>query len=82
MMPHVDGFQVLKRLKERPETTSIPVILLTAKVLYEDVLGGYNLGADYYITKPFTRGQLMEGINLVFSENQKYSNQANQFIKA
>ncbi len=75
MMPHMDGFQVLKRLKEKPETASIPVILLTAKVQCEDVLGGYNLGADYYITKPFTRAQLMEGINLIFSGKKSDSNQ-------
>ena len=63
MMPKMDGMEVLTRLKGDPSTASIPVILLTAKVLYEDVLGGYKLGADEYITKPFTRTQLMTSIN-------------------
>src|SRR5258706_1498797 len=58
MMPQMDGLEVLTRMKGAPETSSIPVILLTAKVQYEDVLGGYKLGADYYITKPFTSTQL------------------------
>ena len=65
MMPEMDGLEVLTRLKAAPDTASIPVILLTAKVQYEDVLGGYKLGADYYITKPCTAKQLLYGISLV-----------------
>ena len=68
MMPEMDGLEVLTRLKGMADTTSIPIILLTAKVQYEDVLGGYKLGADYYITKPFTSTQLVNGINLLLGE--------------
>jgi CheY-like chemotaxis protein len=68
MMPQMDGLEVLTRLKGAPDTSAIPVILLTAKVQYEDVLGGYKLGADYYITKPFTSTQLINGINLLLGE--------------
>ena len=70
MMPEMDGLEVLTRLKGVPETASLPVILLTAKVQYEDVLGGYKLGADYYITKPFTSTQLTNGINLLLGEGR------------
>ncbi len=63
MMPQMDGLEVLTRLKENPDTASIPVILLSAKVLDEDIRVGYKLGADEYITKPFTRTQLMTSIN-------------------
>jgi len=70
MMPQMDGLEVLTRLKGATETSSIPVILLTAKVQYEDVLGGYKLGADYYITKPFTSTQLLNGINLLLEEKK------------
>ena len=70
MLPQMDGLEVLTRLKGAPETSSIPVILLTAKVQYEDVLGGYKLGADYYITKPFTSTQLINGINLLLGEGK------------
>jgi len=70
MMPEMDGLEVLGRLKAVAETASIPVILLTAKVQYEDVLGGYKLGADYYITKPFTSTQLVNGINLLLGESK------------
>lgn len=68
MLPQMDGLEVLTKLKGTPDTSSIPVILLTAKVQYEDVLGGYKLGADYYITKPFTSTQLINGINLLLGE--------------
>lgn len=70
MMPEMDGLEVLGRLKAVTDTDSIPVILLTAKVQYEDVLGGYKLGADYYITKPFTSTQLVNGINLLLGESK------------
>ncbi|MFQ5539400.1 MAG: PleD family two-component system response regulator [Candidatus Binatia bacterium] len=70
MMPQMDGLEVLTRLKADPGTASIPIILLTAKVQYEDVLGGYKMGADYYITKPFTSTQLINGINLLLGEGK------------
>ncbi len=70
LMPTIDGLEVLTRLKGDPDTASIPVILLTSKVEYKDVLIGYKTGANYYITKPFTKGQLLKGINLVLGEDQ------------
>ncbi len=70
MMPQMDGLKVLTRLKGDPGTASIPVILLTAKVQYQDVIKGYKMGADYYLTKPFTSTQLMTGINLFLSGDQ------------
>jgi CheY-like chemotaxis protein len=70
MMPEMDGLEVLTKLKAVTDTANIPVILLTAKVQYEDVLGGYKLGADYYITKPFTSTQLINGINLLLGEGK------------
>ena len=65
MMPQMGGLEVLDRLRGNPGTASIPVILLTAKVLDEDVQRGYKLGADYYIKKPFDRFKLLASINLL-----------------
>jgi DNA-binding response OmpR family regulator len=76
MMPEMDGLEVLTRLKGNQGTSSIPVILLTAKVQYEDVLGGYKLGANHYITKPFTQTQLMTGINRLLGGDQGRSVEA------
>ncbi len=70
MMPQMDGLEVLTRLKENPDTASIPVIFLTAKVLDEDVQIGYKKGAKYYITKPFIPTQVLDGINLVLGGDQ------------
>ncbi len=65
MMPEMSGLEVLQKIKENPETALLPVILVTAKTADEDVVQGYQYGADYYITKPFTGHQLIYGIELV-----------------
>jgi DNA-binding response OmpR family regulator len=65
MMPRMSGLDVLKVLKADPATASIPVIMVTAKTTDDDVLHGYQQGADYYITKPFNADQLSYGVNLV-----------------
>lgn len=65
IMPEMDGIEVLERIRAHPEHASIPVILVTAKAEDDDVLAGYKLGADYYITKPFNARQLLHGIGLV-----------------
>ncbi len=70
MMPEMDGLKVLARLRENSDTASIPVILLTAMVQQEDVIEGYKTGADYYIMKPFTSTQVLEGINLILGGDQ------------
>jgi CheY-like chemotaxis protein len=68
MMPEMSGFEVLEKLRESPQTAQVPVIMLTAKAQDEDVIGGYQKGADYYITKPFTTKQLLYGIRLVLNQ--------------
>lgn len=65
MMPRMSGLEVLIVLKNDPATATIPVIMVTAKTTDDDVLQGYQQGADYYITKPFTADELVYGVNLV-----------------
>lgn len=65
VMPGLTGLEVLARLKQDNLAPAIPVIMLTGEARTEDILDGYNKGADYYITKPFTRQQLMHGVTLV-----------------
>lgn len=67
-MPGMDGLEVLKRLKAASDTSAIPVILLTGKGQYQDALRGYQLGTDYYMTKPFTGAQLINGIHLFLGD--------------
>jgi CheY-like chemotaxis protein len=67
MMPQMDGLKVLTHFKEDPSMPFIPVILLTEKADDEDVMVGYKMGADYYLTKPFTKNQLLDGVNSILS---------------
>jgi DNA-binding response OmpR family regulator len=73
MMPELDGFAVMKRLREREETKAIPVIMLTAKSGYNEIIDGYNNGADYYLTKPVTKDQLVYALDVVLSPEVKPS---------
>ena len=66
LMPNKDGWQVLKEVKSNPKTKDIPVIVLTAKTEDSDMFKGYELGASYYLTKPFTKAQLLYGLQLIF----------------
>ncbi|MGN0855321.1 MAG: response regulator [Kiritimatiellia bacterium] len=65
MLPGLDGLEVLRRLRQGGETAAIPVILLTAKSEEADVVRGLELGADDYITKPFSRQILLARIRAV-----------------
>ena len=65
-MPKLDGIEVLQRIKGSPETASLPVIMLTAKVGDEDTLKGYKYGANYYIPKPFEMDEVLQGIEMIF----------------
>jgi two-component system, OmpR family, alkaline phosphatase synthesis response regulator PhoP len=59
MMPKVDGFELLKRLKMDPGTADIPVIMLTAKAQDKDIFQGWSFGADCYLTKPFNPAEFL-----------------------
>ena len=61
-MPVMDGHQVLRALRDYPETAPVPFIFLTARALRDDVRLGMSLGADDYLTKPFTRRELLDSI--------------------
>ncbi len=73
MMPKMDGLEVLRRLKAAPETSSIPIILLTALDKDEDISTGYKKGADHYITKPFKSAHLMTVIDHLLSGDRRHS---------
>ena len=68
MMPNMNGYELLKQLRESDEFKKLPVIMVTAKDADSEVLEGYKYGADYYITKPFTSKQLEYGVKLYISD--------------
>jgi DNA-binding response OmpR family regulator len=65
MMPKLDGYETCKRLKADAATQDIPVILLSAKGRNIDQKVGFEVGADDYITKPFSPRKLVERINAI-----------------
>lgn len=68
MMPKVDGYEVCRTIKSSPETQHIPVILLSAKGRNVDQKMGFDVGADDYITKPFSPRKLVERINALLGQ--------------
>jgi len=66
MMPNKNGWEVVKEVKSNRELNGTPIILLSAKNDDVDMSKGYELGANYYMTKPFTKDQLLYGLKLMF----------------
>ena len=60
MMPGIDGFEILRRLKEMPAIKDVPCIFLSARAQDEDRTRGYALGVEEYVTKPFDPSHLVE----------------------
>jgi two-component system OmpR family response regulator len=69
MMPKKDGFTLAQEIREKD--TEMPIIFLTAKTLKQDVLEGFKLGADDYISKPFNSEELLYRIQAVLKRSQK-----------
>ena len=63
MMPQLNGYQVLELLQCNQETEAIPFIFLTAKAEKQHMRQGMQLGADDYLTKPFTKSELLGAIS-------------------
>ena len=80
-MPRLDGHGVLLELHANPLTAAIPFIFVTARAAHEDVRKGMSLGADDYITKPFTRLELLDAIHSRLEKQaafeQKYQDEVN-----
>jgi two-component system alkaline phosphatase synthesis response regulator PhoP len=68
MMPKMDGYETCKVLKADNRTKDIPIILLSAKGRNVDMQTGYDVGADEYITKPFSPRKLVDRINAMLHQ--------------
>jgi len=71
MLPKIDGLEVCRRLKNRDETQKIPLIMLTAKSDEADIVTGLELGADDYVTKPFSPRILLARIRAVLRRRKE-----------
>lgn len=69
MMPGMSGFELAKRLKADAQTSTIPIIFLTAKDTEDDTLEGFGLGADDYVTKPFSVREVVARVKAVLTRS-------------
>jgi two-component system, OmpR family, alkaline phosphatase synthesis response regulator PhoP len=78
MLPEIDGIEVCKRIRNAPDTALLPIIMLTAKAEESDTIVGLELGADDYVTKPFSPKALVARVKALFrclerTDDQKQS---------
>ncbi|MCK6622104.1 MAG: response regulator [Calditrichaceae bacterium] len=78
IMPHLDGFQTLERLRKMEKTRAIPVIIITSRTDSATLMQALRMGANDFITKPFLRGDLIRKMNFVLLNRQ----QQNKFTEA
>ncbi|MDO4214334.1 MAG: response regulator [Bacteroidales bacterium] len=63
MMPGIDGFEVLRRVRSNPETAEIAVVILSALNSNEDIVKGFDMGANDFITKPIIMQRLLSSVS-------------------
>lgn len=71
MMPGMSGFELAEKLKANEKTASIPIIFLTANDTEDDTLKGFGLGADDYVTKPFSVREVVARVKAVLARSHK-----------
>lgn len=81
MLPGIDGLDLTRRLKNNPETKNICILMLTAKTSETDIVTGLELGADDYITKPFSPRVLLARIKAVIRRSQNEKPGDNKVIR-
>lgn len=75
MLPEMDGLEVCKSLRNKPETALLPIIMLTAKAEESDTIVGLELGADDYVTKPFSPKSLVARVKALFRRLERNNDQ-------
>ena len=81
MLPGIDGLEVCRVLKKDPKTADIPIVMLTAKGEESDIITGLELGADDYITKPFSIKVLVARLRALMRRRQKPPAEKNAVIR-
>ncbi len=81
MLPEVDGIEICKHLKNSPATAGIPVIMITAKATEFDVVFGLEIGADDYITKPFSPRELVARVKSVLRRGKTRGESGGEIIE-
>ncbi|MDO5040974.1 MAG: response regulator transcription factor [Peptoniphilus sp.] len=71
MLPDMDGIEILKNLKQNPHTSAIPIMMITAKTSEYDIVSSLDIGADDYMTKPFSVLELLSRVNALLRRNNR-----------
>lgn len=75
MIPEIDGIEVCKKIRNAPDTALLPIIMLTAKAEESDTIVGLELGADDYVTKPFSPKVLLARVKALFRRLERTDDQ-------
>jgi DNA-binding response OmpR family regulator len=67
MMPDVDGYEICKQIKQNPELENCKVVFISAKSKESDIQKGYEIGADFYLTKPFSNKTIVAKVKELLS---------------
>ncbi len=81
MLPGIDGFEVTRYLRNAEQTRDLPIVMLTAKGEESDIITGLELGANDYISKPFSPKVLVARIRAILRRRRNESKQAREGIK-
>ena len=60
MMPGIDGYEVCRQIKKKPEYASTKIIMLSGRAMQHEIQGGFEAGADHYLSKPFGMEELLD----------------------
>ena len=82
MLPGIDGLEICRILKSDKKTSSIPIIMVSAKGEEEDIVKGLEIGADDYITKPFSPKVLIARVKTAFRRQGEQAKGGNDIIRA
>ena len=75
MMPGIDGYEVIRRVRANEETTDLPIVILSALNSNDDITKGFNLGANDFITKPIIMERLINCVSTQINEEWKKKHQ-------
>ncbi|CUS84069.1 response regulator [Candidatus Kryptonium thompsonii] len=81
MLPDMDGLEICKVLRSNPSTAKLPIIILTAKIEETDKIVGLELGADDYITKPFSPRELIARVKAVLRRTSEEETTEEEILK-
>jgi len=78
-LPDLDGFTICRELRRDPSTKSLPILMLTARTAERDRVTGLELGADDYLTKPFSSRELVARVGAILRRTRGYSDESHTY---